>query len=80
MNNLEKYTSCFIDGLSAEQDHVNDKLEYNSISEWDSIGHMSLISALEENFNIQIETDDVIDFSSFVKGKEILLKYGVKID
>ena len=58
---------------------IKNKLEYNSIPEWDSIGHMSLISELEKNFNISIETDDVIDFSSYDKGKEILKKYKVII-
>ena len=52
-------------------------LKYNDIPEWDSIGHMTLIAALEENYNISIETDDIVDFSSFNKGKEILKKYKV---
>ena len=42
------------------------------------IGHMTLISALEENFSITIDTDDIVDFSSFEVGKKILSKYGVK--
>ena len=58
---------------------VNEKLKYNSISEWDSIGHMTLISELEKQFNISIETDDVIDFSSYKKGIEILKKYKIDI-
>ena len=70
--NLEKYKSSFIEALEISPDVVNDKLEYNSISEWDSIGHMSLISSLEESFDITFETDDIIDFSSFNKGIEIL--------
>jgi hypothetical protein len=70
--NLEKYKSSFIEALEISPDVVNDKLEYNSISEWDSIGHMSLISSLEESFDITFETDDIIDFSSFTKGIEIL--------
>ena len=58
---------------------MNEKLEYNSIPEWDSIGHMTLISGLEEGFGITMETDDVVDFSSFKKGNEILKKYKVQI-
>lgn len=80
MTQVDKYKNCFVEGLSAEISQITDDLEYNSIPEWDSIGHMSLISSLEETFDIQIETDDVIDFSSFTKGKEIISKYGVKID
>ena len=55
-----------------------EKLKYNDIPEWDSIGHMTLMSTLEDGFNISIDTDDIIDFSSFKKGYEILVKY--KID
>ena len=40
---------------------------------------MTLMSGLEEAFNISIETDDIIDFSSYNKGKEILKKYNVLI-
>ena len=53
---------------------VGFNLEYNQIPEWDSIGHMTLISGLEESFKITIDTDDIIDFSSYEKGKEILTK------
>ena len=79
MSNLEKYNNCFISSLSVSKDVINDKLEYNSIPEWDSIAHMSLISELESQFKITFETDDIIDFSSFNKGKEILKKYKVEI-
>ena len=40
---------------------------------------MSMIAALEETFNIHFEMDDIIDFSSYKVGKEILKKYKVNI-
>jgi len=79
MDNLNKYKKSFIDSLSLKEADLNSKLEYNSIPEWDSIGHMSLIGSLEDQFNISIDTDDIIDFNSFEKGKKILLKYKIKI-
>jgi len=79
MTNLEKYKKAFVDSLSIKNDQLSKNIEYNSISEWDSIGHMSLMSALEETFKISLETDDIIDFSSFDKGKEILNKYKINI-
>jgi len=78
MSNLEKYNEAFKSSLSIDQKIVNDKLKYNEIPEWDSIGHMTLMSALEEAFKISIETDDIVDFSSYKKGKEILEKYNIK--
>ena len=75
---LEKYKNAFIKSLSIEKDGFKDNLEYNEIPEWDSIGHMTLMSGLEESFKITLETDDIVDFSSFKKGKEILKKYKVE--
>ena len=55
----------------------NENIKYNEIPEWDSIGHMTLMSGLEEGFSITMETDDIVDFSSFKKGIDILKKYKV---
>jgi len=79
MSNLIKYKKAFKDSLSIKENLINDKLEYESVPEWDSIGHMSLMSSIEQAFKISINTDDVVDFSSFKKGKLILKKYKVKI-
>ena len=70
MNNSEKYKNTFIKSLSIDKSKFKDNLEYNQIPEWDSIGHMTLISGLEESFKITIDTDDIIDFSSFQKVKK----------
>ena len=75
---IDKYNNAFIESLGIEESAINDNLKYNEIDEWDSIGHMTLVAALEEAFNITFETDDIIDFSSYKKGKEILSKYGIK--
>ena len=79
MNNLEKYTQLFVDtfGITAEE---APGLKYQGIEAWDSVGHMSLISAIEDAFDIMMDTDDIIEFNSFEKGKELLSKaeYGVQ--
>ena len=77
MSNLEKYRKVFTKSLSIDESKVNDELKYNDIPEWDSIGHMTLMSGLEEEFKISIETDDIVEFSSYKKGREILKKYKV---
>ena len=78
MEDYKKYCDAFATAFSISVDKMED-LEYNKIEEWDSIGHMTLIAELEQVFEISIETDDVIDFSSFKKGKEIVKKYGINI-
>lgn len=79
MTNLEKYKKAYIESLSLENDFKVEDLEYNAIPEWDSIGHMTLVSAIEDEFDISMETDDIIDLSSFKKGIEILSKYKIEI-
>ena len=79
MSNLNKYDKSFIKGLSIKKNQINKKLKYNSIEQWDSIAHMNLMSELESAFKISIDTDDIIDFSSYEKGKKILQKYKIEI-
>ena len=78
MNNLEKYNKVFTETLEIGEDKL-EGLAYQSIQTWDSVGHMSLIASLENAFDIMFDTMDVIDLSSYEKGKEILSKeeYGV---
>jgi len=75
MSNLDKYKKTFIDSLSIDKSLFNENLKYNEVP--DSIGHMTLMSGLEETFKITLETDDIIEFSSFKKGMEILKKYKI---
>ena len=58
MENKGKYKEIFIKSLSINENNFSEELKYNEIPEWDSIGHMTLMSELEEGFNISIETDD----------------------
>ena len=77
MKNKNKYIEIFIKSFSIDKKKFNEKIKYNDIPEWDSIGHMTLMSDLEEAFDISIDTDDIIDFSSFKKGIQILKKYKI---
>ena len=65
MKNKNKYIEIFTKSLSIDKKKFKESIKYNDIPEWDSIGHMTLMSDLEEGFKISIDTDDVIDFSSF---------------
>lgn len=78
MTNKQKYNKAFIDNFSIDESVLGDALVYNTILEWDSIGHMGLMAALEDAFSITMETDDIIDFSSYKKGFEILAKYRIE--
>jgi acyl carrier protein len=78
MENNEKMVAAFSEALNVDKSLIKDELAYQSIPEWDSVGHMVLISILEQYFEISIDTQDVIDMSSVGRAKELLGKYGVK--
>ncbi len=80
MTNLEKYKNAFVEGLEIDIDQVTEDLEYQGIPEWDSVGHMGLVACIEDAFDIMMDTDDIIDLSSFQKGIEILAKYDINIE
>ena len=73
MSNKEKYVNAFVEALEVSADQVVG-LKYQEIPNWDSVGHMGLIAAIEDAFDIMMDTDDIIELSSFEKGMEILSK------
>ena len=79
MTNQEKYDDVFTTSFSLTKELLNDDLVYESVPSWDSVGHMEMIAELEEVFGIEFDIDDIIDFSSYKKGKELLKKYKVKL-
>ena len=78
MTNLEKYNKAFTESFDIEESQLAG-LEYQAIPAWDSVGHMGLVAAIEDEFDIMMDTDDIIDLSSYEKGIEILKKYDVEI-
>lgn len=79
MNNKEKYINAFITALELEEGTNVEGFEINTSANWDSVGHMTLITQLEDDFDIMFDTEDIIDFVSYAKGIEIMKKYNVEI-
>jgi len=77
MSNKQKYDEIFIEIFEVNADELNEMLEYQSIESWDSVGHMALMAALEDEFDIMLEMDDIIDFGTYLTGIETMKKYGV---
>lgn len=79
MTNKDKFNEAFIKTFEISEQQTVDELEYQSITAWDSVGHMALIAAIEETFDIMMDTEDIIDFSSYFKGIEVLKKYDIQM-
>jgi acyl carrier protein len=80
VNNLEQLESIFRDSLGLEQETQVRDLTYRSIEEWDSVAHMVLIGDIEDVFEVMLETDDVIELSSFSNAILILGKHGITFE
>ena len=80
MTNKDQYDNIFMEAFSIEKSQIDETLEYESIQEWDSIGHMTLVGMIEDAFEISMDLDDIIELSSYNKGIEILSeKYEIRI-
>jgi acyl carrier protein len=77
-DNEQKLRRAFAAGLRLAESDVTDDLRYATSAGWDSVAHMALVAALDETFDIMLDTDDVIDLSSYGKAREILGKYGIQ--
>ena len=79
MTNLEKYNRVFMDVLGVSEDVLNESFTFKDVSQWDSVAHLSLISKLEDEFDVLFESDDILHFGSYENGKKILNKMGILI-
>lgn len=79
MSNKAKYDEIFMETFEISIDQLNESLKYQSIESWDSVGHMALIAALEDTFDIMLDMDDIIDFGTYLTGIETMKKYGVEM-
>ena len=80
MTNREKYNKVFVECFSVSEKVLNEKFVYQCIPEWDSVGHMGMIAAIEDAFDIMMDMDDIVDFESYTVGIEKLKNYDISID
>lgn len=79
MSNLEKYNEVFCKVLNVQADLLNDSFTFKSVPQWDSVAHLTLISELEEAFDVFFDSEDILHYGSYENGKKILEKYGVEM-
>ncbi|KJJ65609.1 acyl carrier protein [Enterocloster citroniae] len=77
MKKLDDYNAIFEKVFSAKTEDLNGDFSILNVDKWDSVAHMQLIAEIEDTFDIMFDTDDIIGFSSYDKGLEILKKYDI---
>jgi acyl carrier protein len=68
----DRLRATFVEALGLDGDVDVDNLKYRDIDAWDSVGHMGLVAAIEDEFDVQFDTDQVIDMSSFKVAGDML--------
>lgn len=79
MTNLEKYNRVFMNALGVDESVLDETFTFKAVPQWDSVAHLSLISELEEVFDIMFESEDILHYGSYENGKKLLGKYGIEI-
>jgi acyl carrier protein len=79
MSNLEKYQNAFVEVFGAKVEELNDSYSKETVGEWDSVHQLSLIAQFEESFDIMFDPEDIMEMTSYEKGKELLKKYDVEL-
>lgn len=77
MENIEKYNQAFFDVFGAKAEDLNDSYSKENVAEWDSVHQLGLVAAFEEAFDIFFDPEDIMELTSYAKGKELLAKYDV---
>ena len=72
----DRLKKCFAASLGVDQEAV-EGLSYKSVRQWDSVGHMALIASIEAEFDVMLDTDEIIALSSYEVAEGILKKHGV---
>lgn len=76
MSSLDRLRAVFRTSLNLPSGTYVDALEYRGVPQWDSLAHMALVAAIEDEFSVMIDTDEMIDMSSFEKAALLLEKHG----
>ena len=79
MENIEKYNEAFMQVFGAKAEELNDNYGKDTVEEWDSVHQLSLMSELEEAFDIMFDPEDIMEMTSYANGKGILAKYDVTL-
>jgi len=79
MNNIEKYNGIFTSVFNEGEEVLNADFNIDSVDNWDSITQLTLVTELEDEFDIMFDTEDILGFKSYEEGKKIISKYEITL-
>ena len=79
MTNLEKLNKIFCEVFSVEESALNSEFDKCSVEGWDSVRQLSLTSSVEDEFDIMLDAEDILEFTSYENAKKVLAKYDIEL-
>ena len=74
---LTRLQHVFATTLELSPDADYDRLAYRETPQWDSVAHLQLVIAVEAEFDVMLETDDVLSLSTMHEAAAILGRHGI---
>lgn len=79
MTNIEKYNDAFVEVFGVDSSVLSDDFSKENVESWDSVHQLNIIALLEESFDVMFDPEDIMEFTSYGRGREILKKYDVEL-
>ncbi len=79
MTNLEKLNGIFCEVFSVDAGTLGAGFDNKSVEGWDSVRQLSLTAAVEDSFDIMLDPEDILEFTSYDNAKTILAKYDIEL-
>lgn len=77
MTNLKKLNKIFCEVFSVEESALNSEFNKCTVDGWDSVHQLSLTSSVEDEFDIMLDAEDILEFTSYENAKQLLSKYEI---
>lgn len=79
MDHAEQFRSIVSTILQIPPDQVTDDLTPDAIDTWDSLNHISLIGALEQEFGVVLATENLDQTQSIPTLRALLAEHGIRV-
>lgn len=79
MTNLEKLNKIFCEVFSVEETALNSEFNKDNVEGWDSVRQLSLTASVEDEFDIMLDAEDILEFTSYDNAKQVLAKYEIEL-
>lgn len=79
MTNLEKLNKIFCEVFSVEEAALNSEFNKDNVEGWDSVRQLSLTASIEDEFDIMLDAEDILEFTSYDNAKQVLAKYEIEL-